>query len=61
MKFIAENINENIASLAGKLGYKTTANNNGELNCIKPVYGAGCPRFHLLIKKYNNKVIFKLH
>ena len=61
MKFSFSGISENPVSLARKLGYRPIGSKRGELNCARPIYGAGYPRFHLFIEKHQDKLVFKLH
>ena len=66
MDFIASNIKENITSLARKIGYSPTPFSfsvENEFNFIKPLSGAGYPRFHIYVKYSNEKngYVFNLH
>ena len=62
MIFTVENINENILSLARRLGYIVKESSKDEVNCVRPLSDLNYPRFHLFIKrKENNKIIFNLH
>lgn len=63
MHFNIENINENIVSLARKIGYRVISGDEKEYSMIRPIAGMDYPRFHIYAKPINGKpgFAFNLH
>ena len=62
MDFEAKNIQENIVSVARKIGYQVIdSRENNEYNLVRKLTGNNYPRFHAYIKQQGADFIFSLH
>lgn len=53
---------ENTYIIIRKIGYRfLKKEENGEINCIRPLGSSGYPRFHLYLKIEKNYLVFNLH
>lgn len=61
MDFEVKNIQENIVSVARKLGYVIIDTNENEYNLVRKLAGENYPRFHIYVKQQGTDFIFSLH
>lgn len=57
MKFSIKEPNKNILFLVRRLGYVLRNNEEGECNCVRSLSNMGYPRFHLFIRKDNDRFL----
>ncbi len=54
--------NENLANAMRKIGYHPIdVSEQGQLNCVRPLFGQNYPRFHIYSKEEKNEIIINLH
>lgn len=62
MDFEIKNLEENIVSVARKIGYLIIdSRENNEYNLVRKLTGQNYPRFHAYVKQQGQNFIFSLH